>query len=157
MSTPPSFSSFNCLFLLQLLLHLLPLPPSSPSPALPTLPPPHLSLAILISSFSSSSLARNLTKWRGPRSYSLLNIQQLSCSRDELGGDSWSQVRSGEVRSHRSALSDLGLIADLFEKNALNWFSFCLKSLLFDLISTKSLIVTRLVFHTKQKYTQKSP
>ena len=31
----------------------------------------------------------------------------------------------------RSALSDLGLIADFFEKNLLNWSSFCLKSLFF--------------------------
>ena len=32
------------------------------------------------------------------------------------------------VLPSRSALSDLGLIADLFEKMLLNWSSFCLKS-----------------------------
>jgi hypothetical protein len=43
----------------------------------------------------------------------------------EVGGLAWSVLPS------RSALSDLGLIADLFEKMPLNWSSFCLKSPLF--------------------------
>ena len=41
------------------------------------------------------------------------------------------QVELEQLLPSRSALSDLGLIADLFEKMLLNWSSFCLKSLLF--------------------------
>ena len=42
------------------------------------------------------------------------------------------------VMPSRSALSDLGLIADLFEKMPLNWSSFCVKSPLFGQKSQKS-------------------
>ena len=59
------------------------------------------------------------------------------------------------VLPSRSALSDLGLIADLFEKMLLNWSSFCLKSLLFGFKSPKSLIFTFLAFLTKQQITCK--
>ena len=55
------------------------------------------------------------------------------------------------VLSSRSALSDLGLIADHFEKMLLNWSYFCLKSPLFGLNCLKSLIFTLSAFHTKQK------
>jgi hypothetical protein len=58
------------------------------------------------------------------------------------------------VLPSRSALSDLGLIADLFEKFLLNWSSFCLKSPLFG---PKSLIFTLSAFHIKQKNTGKFP
>ena len=53
----------------------------------------------------------------------------------------------------RSALSDLCLIADLFEKMLTNWSSFCFKSPLFGLKSPKSLIFTFWSFHTKPKIT----
>ena len=49
---------------------------------------------------------------------------------------------AGAVLISRSALSDPGLIADLFKKMLLNWSSFCLKSPLFGLNSPKSLIFT---------------
>ena len=48
-------------------------------------------------------------------------------------------VRNYAVPPSRSALSDLGLIGDLFEKMLLNWSSFCLKSPLFGPKSSKSL------------------
>ena len=54
------------------------------------------------------------------------------------------------VQPSRSALSDLGLIADLFEKILLNWSSFCLKSPLFGLKSPKSQIFYFSSFHVKQ-------
>ena len=61
------------------------------------------------------------------------------------------------VLPSRSALPDLGLIADLFEKMPLNWSSFCLKSLLFGLKSPKSLIFTAcgLIYKAK-KYSKVS-
>ena len=51
----------------------------------------------------------------------------------------------------RSALSDLGLIADLFENMLLNWSSFGLKSPFFGTDSPKSLIFTFSAFNMKQK------
>ena len=56
--------------------------------------------------------------------------------------DSWGEGGHTPVLPSRSALSDLGLIADLFEKMLQNWSSFCLKSPLFGLKSPKSLIFT---------------
>ena len=55
------------------------------------------------------------------------------------------------VLPSRSALSDLGLIADLFEKMPLNWSSFCVKSPLFGQKSPKSLIFNVSAFHINQK------
>ena len=55
------------------------------------------------------------------------------------------------VLPSRSALSDLGLISDLFQKMLLNWSSFCLKSQLFGQKGPKSLIFTVSAFHITQK------
>ena len=55
------------------------------------------------------------------------------------------------VLPSRSALSDLGLIADLFEKMFLNWSSFCLQSPLFGHKSRKSLIFPVLASHKNKK------
>ena len=55
------------------------------------------------------------------------------------------------VLPSRSALSDLGLIADLFQKMLPNWSSFCLKSPFFGQKSPKSLIFTLSAFHIPQK------
>ena len=51
------------------------------------------------------------------------------------------------VLPSRSAVSDLGLISDLFEKMLVNWSSFCLKSLLFGLKRPRSVIFTLSAFH----------
>jgi hypothetical protein len=56
------------------------------------------------------------------------------------------------VLPSRSALSDLGLIADLFEKMPRNWSSFCLKSPLLAQKIQKSLIFNVLAFHKNQKH-----
>jgi len=58
---------------------------------------------------------------------------------------------SNAVLPSRSALSDLGLIADLFEKMLQNWSSFCLKSPLFGQKGPKSLIFHLSAFKTMQK------
>ena len=63
----------------------------------------------------------------------------------EVGGLAWSVLPS------RSALSDLGLIADLLTKMLLNWSSFCLKSLIFGQKSPNSLIFSFSAFHITQK------
>ena len=55
------------------------------------------------------------------------------------------------VLPSRSALSDHGLISDLFLNILLDWSSFCLKSPFFGLKSPKSLIFTCSAFRTKQK------
>ena len=59
------------------------------------------------------------------------------------------------VLPSRSALSDLGLMADLFEKMPLKWSSFCLKSPLFVLKSPKSMIFTVLsLTHKAENYSK---
>ena len=60
------------------------------------------------------------------------------------------KIDTKAVLPSRSALSDLCLIADLFEKMPLNWSSLCLKSPLFGLKSLISLIFTILAFDTKR-------
>ena len=67
-------------------------------------------------------------------------LRQLSCASSREA-----------VLPSRSALSDLGLIADLFKKMLLNWSSFCLKSPLIGPKSTKSLIFNFSAFHIKPK------
>ena len=57
------------------------------------------------------------------------------------------------VLPSRSALSDLGLIADLFEKMLVNWSSFCRKSPLFGPKSPKSQISNVLAFRKNRKNT----
>ena len=61
------------------------------------------------------------------------------------------------VLPSRSALSDLGLISDLFENMLPNWSSFCLKSPLFSLENPRSLTFTVSAFDTKRKTTCKFP
>ena len=60
-------------------------------------------------------------------------------------------IRQVEMISSRSALSDLGLIADLFEKMLLNWYSFCLKSPPYGPKCPKNMIFNVLAFHKSQK------
>jgi hypothetical protein len=55
------------------------------------------------------------------------------------------------VLPKRSALSDLGLIADLLKKMLPNWSSFCLKSLLFDQKCPRSQIFYLSAFQKTQK------
>ena len=62
-------------------------------------------------------------------------------------------AKPNSVLPSRSALSDLGLIADLFEILFQNWSSFCLKSPFFCLKSPKSLIFTVFSFtHKAENY-----